>query len=106
MDRQDGFNGLDLKYQLVFDNKISSESSPQINSPIENRNLNLPFSRDLHFGKLLHQGKLIDRFQQPRPQFSMNIDGCSYHTLNQVLVTIFVFSVLSVSSVVQSQSSN
>ncbi len=79
-------DAFELKDKLVFDEQIKYEFPRQPMTAIYNRNTNLPLETDSIFGKFVRHGFLVDRFEQPRPEFLMNPNRATNDSLAQPTV--------------------
>ncbi len=74
MHRSKSFHGLQLDANEAIDDEIGTKSLLINNSLIANRNHNLTFDCKSRLNQFPLKNRLIDRFQQPGPKISMDLN--------------------------------
>jgi hypothetical protein len=83
MNRQELLHGLDLDDQLPRNDDIGAETGIQGNPFIDDRHVDLPFKLDTCLLEFEAETTLIYRFQQSRPNLSMQLDRQPNDLLSQ-----------------------
>jgi len=82
---QDPLDGFELQKHLVFDKDVGAESFLKQDPFVGDRPLALPFHLQPALGQFPSQNDLVNRLQQPRPKFAMNVDGRLDHSRSKIV---------------------
>ncbi len=88
MYRQELFNRLDFQNDIVLDEQIEPVRAIQMHTFVFDRQMNLPLKPKAQAAKFIAEALFICRFQQPRPEMSVNLNRCSDYLFSNVVFSV------------------